>query len=288
LLRGVLPGGFVLGLLLVVVAEKFFWSTLAYLAILHFCRQQWGWVALSRRRAGESDAIGRAVDAFAVHAAFLVPLAWWHANPTPYGWFVPGDMFPVLPRGISPWLEGTFLASALCYFIFSCARWRAGFPLNPAKLGIVALTGATAWTGMVAFQRQEVFASLHLLCHGLPYLALVYAWGRGRFARDGTRSRVFPAPVFACAAAYYGTLLGVGVLWELSLDSFLRHPFPDLWEGGEFRPVTLLYLLGIPLLTLPQSAHFVLDGFFWKSGPRNDGLHGEIDAGLKAPDRQGT
>src|SRR5690606_29686228 len=41
-----------------------FWRVLAYLAVFHFVRQQYGWVALYRARAGESDSdrLGRWLD----------------------------------------------------------------------------------------------------------------------------------------------------------------------------------------------------------------------------------
>src|SRR6188474_1210858 len=46
-------GCFALGAALHLGSERAFWRTLAYVAVFHFVRQQAGWVAVYRARAGE-------------------------------------------------------------------------------------------------------------------------------------------------------------------------------------------------------------------------------------------
>src|SRR4051812_34783465 len=55
--------GFVIGVVVYSQGELNFWRLLAYLAVFHFIRQQYGWVALYRSRAGERDRFGLWIDA---------------------------------------------------------------------------------------------------------------------------------------------------------------------------------------------------------------------------------
>ena len=57
-----------------------FWRILSYLAVFHFVRQQYGWVALYRSRGGERDRLGQIVDSTTIYLATLYPLVWWHVN----------------------------------------------------------------------------------------------------------------------------------------------------------------------------------------------------------------
>src|SRR5215203_2815464 len=70
---------FVMSVALYSESEALFWRSLAYLAVFHFVRQQYGWVALYRARGGERGRAGWWVDAAAVYMATLYPLAYWHA-----------------------------------------------------------------------------------------------------------------------------------------------------------------------------------------------------------------
>ena len=80
-------------------SETLFWRALAYLAVFHFVRQQYGWVALYRARVGERGRAGWWIDAAAVYMATLYPLVYWHAHlPRRFWWFLPGD-FAALPVG---------------------------------------------------------------------------------------------------------------------------------------------------------------------------------------------
>src|SRR5437016_6170632 len=72
--------GLAIGVALYSEGELVFWRALAYLAVFHFIRQQYGWVALYRVRAGERDALGKWIDTVAIYAATLYPLIYWHTH----------------------------------------------------------------------------------------------------------------------------------------------------------------------------------------------------------------
>ena len=63
---GVPLAGFAIGWALYSESEMLFWRVLAYLAVFHFVRQQYGWMALYRARGGEGAGVGRWIDTAAI------------------------------------------------------------------------------------------------------------------------------------------------------------------------------------------------------------------------------
>ncbi|MDO9280611.1 MAG: hypothetical protein Q7U06_01815, partial [Pseudomonadota bacterium] len=85
------------------LAAPWFWTVLAYVAVFHFVRQQQGFAALYRARAG----VGRAelearVEHYTVAMLCVFPVLWWHANlPRRFAWFTPTDFLVGLPSGMA-------------------------------------------------------------------------------------------------------------------------------------------------------------------------------------------
>ena len=251
-----------------------FWRVLAYMAVFHFVRQQYGWVMLYRRRAGERDRLSRLYDGTVVYAATLFPLLYWHANPPrEFWWFIPNDfasMLTEIPDVVVTVLEpcywllmGSYVART-GYLWWARARGREsiipGLRFNPGK-DIVVITTALCWyIGIVAINSDYAFTVTNVIIHGVPYFALIYWYGRKRYAsgRGGPVMRVFK----------YGPWLFLGLLWlvafleELLWERAIWHDRPWLFGDGWNLDGWHMYL--VPLLALPQATHYLLDGFIWK------------------------
>jgi hypothetical protein len=98
--------------------------------------------------------------------------------------------------------------------------------------------------------------------HGIPYVALVWASraAEQRPARSGRRvaasAGAFVALIVALAWLEEG--LWDGLVWrEHSAVFGLFQGLPHLTQAA-----WLAWL--VPLLTVPQATHYVLDGFIWK------------------------
>ncbi|HEX7957480.1 MAG TPA: hypothetical protein VF508_11090 [Pyrinomonadaceae bacterium] len=184
---------FALGVALYSESEALFWRALAYLAVFHFVRQQYGWVALYRARAGERGRAGRWVDAAAVYAATLYPLAYWHANlPRRFWWFLPGD-FAAAPAWVARAAFPVYCLALGAYAVRSAHAWVVRGRGNPGK-DLVVLTTAVCWyAGIVAFDSDYAFTVTNVLIHGVPYLALVWWYARRRAgaAGRGIRGRIW-------------------------------------------------------------------------------------------------
>ena len=257
--------GLVAGVGLYSLGPVAFWRGLAYLAVFHFVRQQYGWVMLYRAKCGERDRAGRWLDSAAIYLATVFPLVYWHAHlPRRFWWFLRGD-FQQIPKLAADLLEPLYWLALAAYFLRSVWRRSHGFA-NPGK-DLVVLTTAVCWyVGVVAVNSDYAFLVTNVVIHGVPYLVLVYwyAWVRERES--------LPAPALQAGkrrhnhlktiAAFVATVWALAFAEELLWDRCVWHErdwlFGPGWRVSEWK-----WLL-VPLLALPQLTHYILDGVIWR------------------------
>jgi hypothetical protein len=242
-----------------------FWRTLAYLAVLHFVRQQYGWVALYRAKAGERDKPGKVIDGAAIYIATLYPLIYWHTHlPRQFWWFLPLD-FASLPEIAHRVAQPIYWLVLLVYALRSFYRWAWKQQVNPGKDIVVATTAVCWYVGIVSFNSDYAFTVTNVIIHGVPYMALIYWYGRTRYSQTSGRGAL---KIFA-----RGPALFLISLWAIA---FIEELFWDRgvwqersWLFGEPFEVASWKMVLVPLLAVPQITHYVLDGFIWrrKSNP---------------------
>ena len=87
----------ILGVFLYSIHMKVFWSVLAYFAVYHFARQQYGFLRLYSR-SEEYNAVSKWVDSILLYVSILYPIVFWHVNlPRKFNWFIEGDFIFHLP-----------------------------------------------------------------------------------------------------------------------------------------------------------------------------------------------
>ena len=239
-----------------------FWRALAYLAIFHFVRQQYGWVSLYRSRAGETSRSGRVVDTAAIYAATLWPLLHWHTHlPRHFSWFFTHDIV-ALPPFVMPAATVLYVAALAAYALRAAALWARGTP-NPGKDLVVGTTAAAWYVGIVAFDSDYAFTVTNVFMHGIPYFALVFVHARARAkATEPSAPPSLAARLTRTIVPFLGTLWLIAFFEELVWDRAVWHDrsalFGEPWELGGWK------LILVPLLALPQLTHYVLDGFIWR------------------------
>ena len=243
-------------------SSELFWRLLAYAAVFHFVRQQYGWVAMYRAREGETGRFGKWVDAAAIYLATVYPLIFWHANlPRQFWWFVESD-FARVPQLLVPLVQPIYGLAMITYFGRSLLRgWRHGL-WNPGK-DIVVLTTALCWyLGIITFNSDFAFTVTNVIIHGVPYMVLVYWFQRRPRSAGCERARTWQHTF-----VFLGTLWLLAYAEELLWDRGLWHERAWLF-GPAWKSEGLRYWL-VPLLAVPQLTHYVLDGFIWrrKSNP---------------------
>ncbi|HEU4387407.1 MAG TPA: hypothetical protein VFV34_06390 [Blastocatellia bacterium] len=265
-LYGMVPAiGLILGVALYSEGELVFWRALAYLAVFHFVRQQYGWVALYRARVGERDRFGLIVDGAAIYLATIYPLIYWHSHlPRRFWWFLTND-FAAIPAVAASVIEPLYWFALAAYCVRSLYLGIVRKHWNPGKDIVLVTTAACWYVGIVGYNSDYAFTVTNVIIHGVPYLALMYWYGRSRLVRAGGRG---PFRLFAHGPAFFLLLLwSLAYVEEMFWDRGVWHDrswfFGTSWDLGDIRIVL------VPLLALPQLAHYVLDGFIWrrKSNP---------------------
>jgi len=273
---------FGVGVVIYTLGSLVFWRALAYLAVLHFVRQQYGFVRVYRHRAGERGGVDAALDSAAIYAAMLYPLAYWHATPgRAYTWFVAGD-FVALPRWTASLAGLLYGALLLAFAARQVQRALRGEPLSWGKLGIVASTAATWYIGIVAFNSDFAFTVTNVVAHGVPYMALVWLYGRRKWAADRSWRTAVHRP--ALVGAFVGLAIVLAYLEEGMWDALVWRE-----HGTFFAEVQLSQALSdswlaliVPALILPQATHYVLDAWIWKFDGSNPRLREYLFGGAAA------
>lgn len=250
------------GVLLYSVGARFFWSVLAYLAVFHFIRQQYGFLALYARN--EAEGGGRLIDTSMIYLATLYPIVYWHTHlPRNFQWFIEGDFIAGLPVVCERIVRALYLAVILVYLIKEIALFLRTRTVNLPRNLLVFGTAAAWFTGIVLLNGDMAFTLTNVVTHGIPYMALI--WHYGRKGPEGAHPhRLFlPAliPLFLLilvSLAYFEEGFWDALIWQ---EKGALFPF---WSG--LGPVTDVSTLSwiVPLLAVPQATHYVLDGFIWR------------------------
>lgn len=273
LLLSLIPAGvWLLGVGLYSISGLLFWRFLAYVAVFHFIRQQYGFLRLYSRDDG-SFTWQRRLEAVLIYASTLYPILFWHSDSERnFHWFIDDDFvtgFPPVITTVFGWLT---IAIAAAYAITEIKRVRDGHPLNVPKNLVLAGTALSWYAGIVYFNGDMIFTITNVVSHGIPYMALVWLYGERQKDRADAPSiagkfsyRLFFS--WYSVPLYFGLLLTFGFLEEGLWAGFVWREHLEVFGVFSSLPRitakdTLSWL--VPLLTLPQATHYVLDGFIWK------------------------
>ncbi|WP_400193964.1 hypothetical protein [Hymenobacter sp. B81] len=242
-----------------------FWRVLAYLAVFHFIRQQYGFLRLYARH--EPRGRGQWLDTVVIYYATIYPLLYWHFSPPRnFNWFIEGDFVQ------HDWAAGRYLATGLYAAVLllyagkEARQWWRTRAFNWPRNLLVAGTLVSWFFGIVYFNGDLAFTLLNVMSHGIPYLALVWSSGpqhqpNGRLARRGAWRGRYGLLVFlglVAVLAYVEEGFWDGLVWREHAAAF--GAFQHLPRVAD---ATWLAVL-VPLLALPQATHYVLDGFIWR------------------------
>lgn len=271
LYTGVPLACWIIGVLLYKHSALLFWRVLAYTAVFHFLRQQYGFLKIYQHLQGLRSRFDDALDQTAVYAAMLYPLAFWHAAPSRnFAWFIDGDFVRLsasLPA-LVPWVYGVVI------FVFIARQFQLYLrhgTVNWGKTLLVLSTAASWYVGIVALDSDFAFTVTNVVAHGLPYLALVWLYGNRKWTGASWLGRLHrPEALLLFLLPLLGLAYFEEGLWDVLVWKEHAGAFGGLsWDA--VLPQAALTLL-VPLLALPQSSHYVLDAWIWKFDGSNPDL----------------
>lgn len=219
-----------------------------YFNIYHIIRQQYGWVSISARKAGENDRLDHRIDQITIYSFMIIPVIWIHFS-------LPGtEKQFTLPRSriVADTCVIVWLAVFVLYWCRQLVKTFSGVPINLSKT-LQMMISCLAW-GAVIFFRSPVLLVVTVFLHSVPYLGIVY--------KTKERSGAGNDKVNALFAYRYSILIFLVVVLTIGIfytktDNFVKG-------------LGLRTLFGIPreyflcaLLLFPLM-HFVIDGVIWR------------------------
>jgi len=259
-----------LGVLLYSQSSHLFWTGLAYLAVFHFVRQQYGFAMIYSRFEKSRPKWSKRLDQVTIYAATLYPLVDWHAHlPRNFFWFIEGDFLTGLNFLPMKMIQIAYVMILLAYLAkesFLC--WQSKVINWPRNLWILG-TALSWYLGIVWLNNDLAFTFSNVVNHGIPYVALIWLYGhRSWQGQSGWRAQLFR---WSWLPIFVGTLLLLAYLEEGLWDGLIWRDHQSLFPSFADLPSiksNLLLSLVVPLLALPQSTHYLFDAFLWRTkGP---------------------
>ena len=263
---------FILGILLYTTSPIMFWSVLAYGAVFHFIRQQYGFLRIYSRSEKTQPAAWQTIDKLMIYGCTLLPIIWWHfSGDREFSWLIKGDfIIAANPSFAAATLICLYVIWTI-WFLKECWSIFTRKFLNAPKLLIVLGTALSWYFGIVVFNSDAVFTITNVIAHGIPYLGLVWITEKDRVQQKDQR--------FVEYGAENKESLTVSLTIMLPLIITLAWLEEGFWSGLVFREHGvffpgfdalpqlhdhLILSIMIPLLAVPQATHYVIDGFIWK------------------------
>lgn len=277
LLIGIPLASFFAAMMLYSIKPMVFWRALAYLAVFHFIRQQYGFVRLyGRHDLGLFTSVWpRRLENATVYASMLYPLAYWHTKEARnYSWLIEGDFVLTMP----PWLERAswvlYMALLVIYATLTLADYLWRRRHNAPKLLFVIGTALSWYVGIVAFNNDFAFTVTNVISHGIPYLALIWLVKNRELQtmRPPHPSQLLhkllkPRWLLGFIAIPLGLAYGEEYLWDGLLWTEHQTLFPFSDKLPNLADSHLLLWI-VPFLALPQMTHYLLDAFIWRKSMR--------------------
>lgn len=250
--------GYAIGVALYSEGELVFWKALAIVAIFHFVRQQYGWIALYRRKLNETQSWTWWIDTTAIYLATIYPLAFWMTSlPRNFDWFVPNDFFH-LPSLVETVLFPVYVLALAAYFAKSVYLYFTTGFLNIGKDIVVATTAICWYVGIVFLNSDYAFTVTNVIIHGVPYFALIYFYARARRESTGRVYNALSQNWLVFLATLWALAYVEELFWNRGVWQEKQWLFGAAWDWQNLK----MYL--VPLLAVPQLTHYVLDGFIWR------------------------
>ena len=266
---------FLLAYGLAMISIDLFWRCLAYVAVYHFVKQQFGFMRIYKAKNGDfrPKLIG---DNFVIYLSMLYPIIFWHlAADRQFAWFVEGDF-------LSAGLEAEVMQMIGCIgnvLYFGVIGWWLLDEIRSSQKGSF-MTGKVLWMlttgfnwflGIVYFNSDLVFTITNVVAHGLPYLSLIIFYNGSKVKlKSGVISKMEWIKIGTTIVAVVLLLaMAEEYLWDLLVYRENESLFTFMTSYPMEAPTYYIQLLTVGLLAVPQITHYILDGYIWKSNKKN-------------------
>lgn len=268
---------FLFGVMLCSMSMALFWTVMAYIAVFHFIRQQYGIMKLYSRTEGQVPDWCKWIDVITVYTATVYPILYWHfSSARNFNWFVEGDFILKDLPGIRMFFTVLYIAIVAVYVIkelFLILRFRT---LNILRILVITGTLFSWYMGIVYFNGDLAFTLLNVVSHGIPYMALIWIFSMRENIGESQRSSFWklmygPVGIFLFLVIIFVFAFleeGLWDTWVWKDNGKLFAVFSD-FKNERLSSSWLKFV--VPLLAVPQLTHYVIDGFIWRKKVNTQG-----------------
>lgn len=262
---------FLIALAIASVSITVFWRILAYVAVFHFVKQQYGFMRIYKAKAKDFRKKWIS-DNFMIYFSMLYPIFFWHVNlDRQFSWFFKGDFLQWEVATLVPVLN---ITGSIIYFMILSA-WliqeilagkRSTFPMG--KILWVLTTAGNWYIGIVYFNSDLVFTVTNVVAHGIPYMALVLFYQQKKFEMRARKIK----PLTYSLMVITGVLvlaLGEEYFWDIWVNQENEAFFGSFLPYLQKQPAYTWQVIATALLSVPQVTHYIVDGFIWKNNEKN-------------------
>jgi len=242
----------------------FFWSGVAYFAIYHFVRQQYGFFMLYRR--GEPvGGLSYRIDQVVIYLATIYPLVYWHTYPRNFQWFSDFEVLHIPSVWPDLLCRGIYVLALASFIVKEAYRWKVTGTLNAGKCLLLFATAAAWGTGIIIFNGDLTFTLINIVSHGVPYMALIWIYQYRKRANKAHADNRFLRFFQLKYVPFYVLAVAAFAYFEEGIwDWFVWREHPNIFGSFYIPASTTLLIILVPLLTMPQITHYVLDAFIWR------------------------
>ena len=259
-------------------SPQLFWTILAYVAIYHFIRQNYGFLIFYKLRRNETSAFDFYLDKWTLYAGAFGPVLWWHATPKrQFDWFNAGESFIFK-------LDPKFAADITAIYILFLSLY-AGRQIylyvtnkyfNAGKNLIMTAHFITWFVGIALTNNPLISAAFLNLFHGIPFIYFIWYYCNQKWYNPEKPSRRYFIERVSKKGRWFSFFLFIFMLamieeffWDLKV---WQTYIPDTFNVNLQEPDTLELSIWIAFLSLSQIMHYFLDGWIWKFNKSNPDL----------------
>lgn len=259
-----------ISILLHSISPIIFWRCLAYFAVYHFIKQQYGFFKIYNRH-HQNSVLKNFIDTITIYGATLLPIAYWHFSPNRnFNWFIKEDfLISHQVFNIGALIKWALFILIALYIVSELIITIKTQTINFQKNAIIFGTVLSWYLGIIYFNSDFVFTFLNIVCHGVPYMAIIWIHGKKNNSNIGNSNKKLLSIIFGKYSILFFLvpIIFLAYFEENFWDSLVWNEHHDLFITFTNTSFTLsknMLNIIVPVLSLPQLFHYVIDGFIWK------------------------
>jgi hypothetical protein len=205
------------------------------------------------------------IDQIAIYMATVYPLVYWHTYTRNFKWFDQATVLQIPTVWPEYLCRIVYIAALAAFLIKEVVRWRQTGTLNAGKVLLLVATAAAWGTGIILFNGDLTFTLINIVSHGIPYMALIWIYQyRKRTNKANEGNRLLKFFQLKYVPYYILSLVAIAYFEEAIWDWLVYGEHSNLFGSYHIAVSATVLAILVPLLTMPQVTHYVLDAYIWR------------------------